>query len=71
MPGLSGFDVQAHLCAAHFDVSVVFITASDDVALLQKALDAGGATLLPKPFSSDALLDALGAALRGRSADSS
>ena len=30
MPGLSGFDVQARLRAAHSDVPVVFITASDD-----------------------------------------
>ena len=64
MPGLSGFDVQARLCAAHSDVPVVFITASDDLALDQKVLAAGAATLLRKPFSNDALLAAVGAALR-------
>ena len=71
MPGLSGFDVQAKLCAAKSDVPVVFITASDDIALDQKVLAAGGATLLRKPFSNDALLAALGAALRDKACDAS
>jgi FixJ family two-component response regulator len=71
MPGASGFDVKAQLRAAHADVPVVFITASDDLALEQKALEAGGITLLRKPFSNDALLEAVGAALRSRACDSS
>ena len=71
MPGLSGFDVQARLLAAHSDVPVVFITASDDLALDQKVLAAGGAALLRKPFSNDALLAAVGAALRSKACDAS
>ena len=71
MPGLSGFDVQARLRAAKSDVPVVFITASDDLALDQKVLAAGGATLLRKPFSNDALLAAVGAALRNKACDAS
>lgn len=66
MPGLSGFDVRARLCAAHIDVPVVFITASDDTALDRAALKAGAA-LLRKPFSSAELLDAVGTALRSKS----
>ena len=65
MPGLSGFDVRARLCAAHIDLPVVFVTASDDIALDRAAIDAGGA-LLRKPFSNTALLDAVGAALSRR-----
>ena len=71
MPGLSGFDVQARLCAAHSDIPVVFITASDDLALDQKVAAAGVATLLRKPFSNDALLAAVGAALRSKACDAS
>ena len=71
MPGLSGLDVQARLCAARSDVAVVFITASDDRALDQKVLAAGGATLLRKPFSNDMLLAAVGAALRNKACDAS
>ena len=71
MPGLSGFDVQARLRAARSDVPVVFITASDELALDQKVLATGAATLLRKPFSNDALLAAVGAALRDKACDAS
>ena len=64
LDGLSGFDVKARLAALHEDVPVVFITASDDAALERSVADAGGVTLLRKPFSNDALLDAVDAALR-------
>ncbi len=66
MPGLSGFDVQSRLRAAHIHVPVVFITASDDLALGRTAEEAGGVRLLRKPFSNDELLDAIGIALRGK-----
>ena len=69
MPGLSGFDVQARLRSEDIDVPVVFITASDDISLGQTALEAGGVRLLRKPFSSDALLDAVGAALGSKPCD--
>ena len=69
MPGLSGFDVKARMRAAHIEIPVVFITASDDLALDQTVRHAGGVTLLRKPFSNDALLDAVGMALRSNSRD--
>ena len=69
MPGLSGLDVQSALRALHIDIPVVFITASDDLALDQAVAAAGGVRLLRKPFSNDALLDAVGAALRSKSCD--
>jgi FixJ family two-component response regulator len=43
----------------------VLITASDDVALDRLASKAGATCLLRKPFSSDALLAAVDAALAG------
>ncbi len=65
MDGLSGFDVRRRGSrAAHGDVPVVFITASDDAALDRSVAEAGGVTLLRKPFSNDALVEAVGAALR-------
>ncbi len=63
MPGLTGFDVQSRLHAAHINVPVVFITASDDFELGPRALEASGTRLLRKPFSGDELLAAIGAAL--------
>jgi CheY-like chemotaxis protein len=53
MPGLSGFDVQSRMCASGVDIPVVFITASDDLALDAKVQQAGGVKLLRKPFSND------------------
>ena len=64
LPGLSGFDVQSRLRARGIDPPVVFITASDDVALVAKAREAGGVRLLCKPFSNDVLLEAVVAALQ-------
>jgi FixJ family two-component response regulator len=63
MPGLSGLDVQSRLRAAHIDVPVVFITASDDLELSRTILKAGGVRLLRKPFSNDELLEAVNIAL--------
>jgi FixJ family two-component response regulator len=66
MPGLTGFDVQSRMRAAGIHVPIVFITASDELALDRAALDAGAVRLLRKPFSSDELLDAVGTALQQR-----
>ena len=67
MPGLTGFDVQSRMYAAGVAVPIVFITASDDLALDRKVQQAGGVRLLRKPFSNDELLDAVGAALSRKS----
>jgi FixJ family two-component response regulator len=64
LPGLSGFDVQSRLRTQGIDPPVVFITASDDVALVASAREAGGVRLLRKPFSNDVLLEAVRAALQ-------
>ena len=64
MDGLSGLETKAQLTAAYRDVPVVFITASDDAALDRSVAEAGGVTLLRKPFSNDALVEAVSSALR-------
>jgi len=66
MPGLSGIDVQSRLKAAHVELPIVFITASDDPAFEQQASDSGSA-LLRKPFSNETLLQAVGNALEKQS----
>ncbi len=71
MPGLSGFDVESRMRAAHIEVPIVFITASDDIALDRSALEAGGVCLLRKPFSSNQLLEAVGIALRNNPTEKS
>lgn len=68
MPGLGGFAVLARLRAAGHALPVVFITASDDDGLDEAARNAGAASLLRKPFSSDALRTSVAAALAPGSA---
>jgi FixJ family two-component response regulator len=63
MPGLSGFDVESRMRTANIKVPIVFITASDDIALDRSALEAGGVCLLRKPFSNNQLLEAVRIAL--------
>ena len=71
MPGLSGFDVRSRLRASGSDLPVVFITASDAPALDQIVQDERGVKLLRKPFTSDELVGAVGAALRSKACDES
>jgi len=64
MPGLSGLQVQTHLCESGRRVPVVFITASGDPEIERDALAAGGLRVLHKPFSGADLLEAVASALR-------
>lgn len=66
MPGLTGFEVQARMRAARIRTPVVFITADEDTVFDSAALGATAVGLLKKPFSGEALLNALGAAVGTR-----
>jgi FixJ family two-component response regulator len=66
MPGLSGLQVRDGMKAAHPDLPIVFITASDDAELAHQALSGGASALLRKPFSRQVLLDTVVAALLGK-----
>lgn len=63
MPGLSGLELQARLAAEGRKDPIVFITAHGDVPMCATALKAGAVDFLPKPFTSDALLEAVQSAL--------
>jgi len=63
MPGMSGLELQRRLVASHPDVPVIFMTAHDDARTRSQALSAGAVDYLIKPFSEEALLDAVRAAL--------
>jgi FixJ family two-component response regulator len=71
MPGLSGFDVQPRLRAAQIHVPIVFITASDDLALDRIARAAKGVRLLRKPFSNEEVLEAIRIGLRSEPREAS
>jgi two-component system response regulator FixJ len=66
LPGVSGFDVHSRLRAKGWDPPAVFITAAEDAALADRVRELGGVRLLRKPFTNEALLEAVAAALRTR-----
>ena len=63
MAGMTGFDLLKHLRAAGSLVPVIILTAHGDDEARWRALQAGAAAFLGKPFRSDALLDAVRTAL--------
>ena len=69
MPGLSGMDLQHELAQSGIHIPIIFITAHGDIPMSVRAMKAGAAEFLTKPFRSRSLLDAVQAAIeRDRSA---
>lgn len=66
MPGMSGIELQRQLVAGHSAVPVIFITAHEDEGLRAQALRGGAEAFLIKPFSEEALLNAIHAALNSQ-----
>jgi FixJ family two-component response regulator len=60
MSGMSGLELQRHLVARQSEVSVIFITAHEEETERAQALEG---TVLIKPFSEEALLNAINQAL--------
>jgi FixJ family two-component response regulator len=63
LPGMTGLELQRILAASGDRVPVVFITAHGDEQAQSEALAAGAVDFLRKPFSENALLDAVRTAL--------
>ena len=59
MPGMSGLQLQSHLAALGCNIPIVFITAYDDMASRQRALQAGAVAFLGKPFTDEILLQTI------------
>jgi len=68
MPGMSGPELQQELIRQRQEIPIVFITGTGDQSVRPRVLATGAVECLFKPFSETALLDALNAALRMRSA---
>jgi len=64
MPGMSGPDLQQELRRQRKEIPIVFITAQRDETVRSRLIEQGAVECLFKPFSEDALLEALNAALR-------
>lgn len=63
MPGLDGLALQRRLIDCGQALPIVFLTGHGDIPMTVKALKAGAADFLTKPVASEALLDAVRAAL--------
>jgi CheY-like chemotaxis protein len=63
MPGMGGLELQVRLHDTNTEVPIIFITAHDDGALRQQAMQAGAVDMLHKPFAPKMLLSTLQTAL--------
>lgn len=61
--GISGIALQRRLAASGSKCPVIFMTASDDEATRNEAMDAGCIAYLRKPFAQDVLLNAISKAV--------
>ena len=59
LPGLNGLDLQKRVAVERPDMPIIFITGYGDVPTTVQAMKAGAVEFLTKPFSDDALLNAI------------
>jgi FixJ family two-component response regulator len=63
LPGMSRLDFQTPLEKAAIHIPIVFITGHGDIPMSVKAMKAGAADFLTKPFRQQEMLDAVTAAI--------
>jgi FixJ family two-component response regulator len=63
LPDLTGLDLQQHLGEGQRALPIIFITGHGDVPMSVRAMKAGAVEFLTKPFSEDALLEAIRGAI--------
>ncbi len=64
MPEMNGFEVQARLRLINPDLPVIVVTAQGDVQTAVRAMKAGAADFIEKPYSDDDLIAAIESALK-------
>jgi FixJ family two-component response regulator len=64
MPGMNGLQLQSYLTAAGCGIPIIYITAYESKDSRQRAMQAGAAAFLGKPFSDEQLLQIIRSALR-------
>ncbi|HZF28893.1 MAG TPA: response regulator transcription factor [Gammaproteobacteria bacterium] len=63
LPGMSGLTFQQEIAKAGVALPVTFVTGHGDVPMTVRAMKAGAAEFLTKPFDDQVLLDAIHAAI--------
>jgi len=64
LPDLNGLDLQQQIATDQGHVPIIFITGYGDVPMTVRAMKAGAAEFLTKPFGDDVLLDAIRKAIQ-------
>ena len=59
MPGLDGLQLQALLLQRNIPLPVIMMTGQGDVQSAVRAMKAGAVDFIEKPYSDDALLNAI------------
>ena len=59
LPDLNGLDLQERIAADRVDMPIIFITRDTDIPTIVRAMKAGAAEFLTKPFDADLLLNAI------------
>jgi DNA-binding NtrC family response regulator len=59
LPGASGLDLQQELAKAEIQVPIIFLTGHGDIPMTVRAVKAGAANFLTKPFDDETLLNAV------------
>jgi FixJ family two-component response regulator len=63
LPGLNGLELQERIADERADMPIIFITGHGEVSITVRAMKAGAAEFLEKPFADDVLVHALRQAL--------
>jgi len=63
MPGMSGLELQNYMAREGYRLPVIIITGHGDVGMAVKAMKAGAADFIEKPFHDEDLLDSIRNAL--------
>jgi FixJ family two-component response regulator len=64
LPDLSGLDLQQRITGESAAMPIIFITGYGDIPTSVRAMKAGAAEFLTKPFDADILIEAIRGALR-------
>jgi DNA-binding NtrC family response regulator len=59
LPGASGLDLQQELAKSDVQIPIIFLTGHGDIPMTVRALKAGAANFLTKPFDDEELLNAI------------
>jgi FixJ family two-component response regulator len=59
LPHLNGLDLQERIAADRVDMPIIFIAGDADIPTIVRAMKAGAAEFLTKPFDADVLLSAI------------